>query len=128
MTIPLASGNDGRPAGGAGPSYVVVLHSGTPPVADDTADPIVVVPAVLAQVGRPVADYVLVYADGSERRQPVRWRYEITGAGAGAGVRRPAIRAAGASGLPRPGAAQRLGALPDRRRGGWRCAVPLRAA
>jgi hypothetical protein len=35
----------------------------------------------MTQLGRHVADYVLVYADGSEHRQPIRWRYEINGAG-----------------------------------------------
>ncbi len=81
----LVLGADGRPAGSVtiplapppserAPSYLVFLHvCGAPATGSAEAD----YPPVLARQGERVADYVLVYADGSEHRQPIRWRFEI---------------------------------------------------
>src|SRR5262245_58454625 len=79
-TIPL----DGAGAGEA-PGHLVLLHVCAPPAAPDAApgqapDPILsTIPAGMTQLGRRVGDYVLVYGDGSEHRQPLRWRFEIGG-------------------------------------------------
>ena len=56
-------------------SCVVFLHTcgrPAPETPDQTtlADPLV-------HAGESVAEYVLVYEDGSEHRQPIRWRFEI---------------------------------------------------
>jgi hypothetical protein len=81
--IPLEAGASPGPGESAGPTHLVLLHACTTPVAPDEADDPIssVVPPAMTQLGQPVADYVLVYADGSEHRQAVRWRFEINGVG-----------------------------------------------
>jgi hypothetical protein len=81
-------------SGTASPSYLVFLHVCGTPADTPTApgSPGLVGPAGLSNVpaagglpqtltalGAQVAEYVLVYADGSEHRQPIRWRFEISG-------------------------------------------------
>jgi hypothetical protein len=71
-----------------GLSHVVFVHTcGLPTTAasNQLPDPIV-------HAGERVADYVLTYADGSEHRRPVRWRFEINGGPATFGLRAFAAR------------------------------------
>lgn len=57
------------------PTYLVFVHvCGSAPAAEGTE------PAgSLTRPGQQVAEYALVYGDGSEHRQPIRWRFEING-------------------------------------------------
>ncbi|HEU5314724.1 MAG TPA: CehA/McbA family metallohydrolase [Chloroflexota bacterium] len=74
--------------GASGVSHVVFVHTcGLPATA--TAN---VLPDPIVHAGERVADYVLVYTDGSEHRQPIRWRFEINGGPATFGLRAFAAR------------------------------------
>lgn len=72
VSVPLSAN------GSASPPYLVFLHlCGLPAAASN--DPPETMPDSITKRGLHVADYVLVYGDGTEHRQPVRWRFEING-------------------------------------------------
>jgi hypothetical protein len=76
ITIPLGGE---RP-----PSYLLVAHLCGAPVVVPAggAEPAGAAwPGALTRAGDRVADYVLVYADGTEHRQAIRWRFEISAPG-----------------------------------------------
>ncbi len=71
-----------QPAGemrGASPAYLVFVHLCGRPWDEQAPSPAGGLPLSVTQAGACVAEYVLVYEDGSERRQPIRWRFEING-------------------------------------------------
>jgi hypothetical protein len=72
VEVPLGNSATGSP------SYVVFLHAcGLPAAAPDA--PPETMPDSVTRPGEHVADYILVYFDGSEHRQTIRWRFEING-------------------------------------------------
>ena len=82
-SVPLASDGDDR-----SPTYVVFVHTcGLPESVGRSA-----LPDPLVHAGEPVAEYVFAYADGSEHRQVIRWRFEINGGPATFGLRAFAAR------------------------------------
>jgi hypothetical protein len=64
--------------GPAAPGHVVFLHLCG--FASGASQPEDLAPS-LSLAGQEVAGYVLVYADGTEHRQPLRWRFEINAPG-----------------------------------------------
>ena len=70
VTVPLS--------GETSPSYLIFLHVSGLTLEEQSAEAL---PPSLSRAGQPLAAYVLVYEDGEEHRQAVRWRFEINGAG-----------------------------------------------
>lgn len=70
------------------PSYVVFLHTCGLAAGAPRSE----LPDSIVHAGEPVAEYVLVYGDDSEVRQPVRWRFEVNGGPSAFGYRAFAAR------------------------------------
>ncbi|HET7771052.1 MAG TPA: CehA/McbA family metallohydrolase [Chloroflexota bacterium] len=79
-TIPLTGTSD------RSPTYLLFAHlCGASPEStpkDDSEFDTTSWPGAITRPGERVANYVLVYADGTEHRQPIRWRFEINGSSA----------------------------------------------
>src|SRR5262249_18422930 len=73
------------PGGRESPSFAIVLHvaevpaAAAPPPLGSTTAIAPPLPIWLTMPGQPVAAYTLVHEDGSERTQPIRWRFQVNG-------------------------------------------------
>jgi hypothetical protein len=86
VTVPVpdgAAGAGGESGQASGPTYLVFLHlcglTDSATVGGHEGRLGQGLPPQVTQLGRPVAEYALVYEDGPEHRQPIRWRFEING-------------------------------------------------
>ncbi|HXI18510.1 MAG TPA: hypothetical protein VNM48_19265, partial [Chloroflexota bacterium] len=74
-TIPIPPDPQGRT-----PSHLVFLHlCGTPAAAAEQSTAQGMIPLSVSRLGQRLADYTLIYTDGTEQRQPIRCRFEVNG-------------------------------------------------